>query len=82
MLTLRPLTRRQFKLGLLENGLLDLIEQRINAIEDPQMRTKIQIEYTESFNFERNSESVLFMSTLLELDEEQVDKMWEYAMTL
>lgn len=46
------------------------------------MRTKIQIEYTESFNFERNSESVLFMSTLLELDEEQVDKMWEYAMTL
>lgn len=34
------------------------------------------------FNFERNSESVLFMSTLLELDEEQVDKMWEYAMTL
>lgn len=28
---------------------LDLIEQRINAIEDPQMRTKIQIEYTESF---------------------------------
>ncbi|HAV3520542.1 hypothetical protein KTH52_08855 [Acinetobacter baumannii] len=80
--TLRPLTRRQFKLALLENGLLDLIDQRINAIEDPQMRTKIQIEYTESFNFERNSESVLLMSTLLELDEDQVDKMWEYAMTL
>ncbi|MDN8240405.1 hypothetical protein QZK39_12420 [Acinetobacter baumannii] len=82
LLTLRPLTRRQFKLGLLENGLLDLIEQRINAIEDPQMRTKIQIEYTESFNFERKSESVLYMATLLGLNEEQFDEMWIYAMTL
>lgn len=80
--TLRPLTRRQFKLALLENGLLDLIEQQIAAIEDPKMRSRIQIEYTESVNFERNSESVLFMATLLELNEEQVDKMWEYAMTL
>lgn len=80
--TLRPLTRRQFKLALLENGLLDLIEQRINAIEDPQMRTRIQIEYTESVNFERKSESVLYMATLLGLSEEQVDKMWVYAMTL
>lgn len=80
--TLRPLTRRQFKLALLENGLLDLIEQQIAAIEDPKMRSRIQIEYTESDNFERNSESVLFMATLLELNEEQVDKMWEYAMTL
>ncbi|EPF6188636.1 hypothetical protein N5990_004098 [Acinetobacter baumannii] len=82
LLTLRPLTRRQFKLALLENGLLDLIEQRISEIEETQMRSRIQIEYTESFNFERNSESVLFMSTLLGLSEGQVDKMWEYAMTL
>lgn len=80
--TLRPLTRRQFKLALLENGLLDLIEQRINAIEDQQMRTRIQIEYTESVNFERKSESVLYMATLLGLSEEQFDEMWIYAMTL
>ncbi len=82
MWTLRPLTRRQFKLALLENGLLDLIEQRINAIEDQQMRTRIQIEYTESVNFERKSESVLYMATLLGLNEEQFDEMWIYAMTL
>ncbi|BCZ13149.1 hypothetical protein Q4O66_08560 [Acinetobacter baumannii] len=80
--TLRPLTRRQFKLALLENGLLDLIEQRINAIEDQQMRTRIQIEYTESVYFERKSESVLYMATLLGLNEEQFDEMWIYAMTL
>lgn len=82
MWTLRPLTRRQFKLALLENGLLDLIEQRINAIEDQQMRTRIQIEYTESVYFERKSESVLYMATLLGLNEEQFDEMWIYAMTL
>lgn len=80
--TLRPLTRRQFKLALLENGLLGLVEQRISEIEDHQMRSRIQIEYSESVNFERNSDSVLFMATLLELNEEQVDKMWEYTMTL
>ncbi|MEX3801010.1 hypothetical protein NKV55_017125 [Acinetobacter baumannii] len=69
-------------MALLENGLLDLIEQRINAIEDQQMRTRIQIEYTESVNFERKSESVLYMATLLGLNEEQFDEMWIYAMTL
>ena len=80
--TLRPLTRRQFKLALLENGLLDLIEQRINAIEDQQMRTRIQIEYTEATEFHRTSDSVAYMCQLLGLTDEQVDQMWEHALTL
>ena len=82
LLTLHPLTRRQFKLTLLDNNLLETVEQRIDAIEDPTMRTRIQIEYNESVNFERSSESVAFMSSLLELTSEQVDAMWEHALTL
>ncbi|MFW2084991.1 MULTISPECIES: hypothetical protein [Acinetobacter calcoaceticus/baumannii complex] len=76
------LTRRQFKLVLLENNLLDTVEQRINAIEDPIMRTRIQIEYNESVKFERNSESIAFMTNLLELTSEQVDEMWKHALKL
>ncbi|USI86855.1 hypothetical protein LZ086_00020 [Acinetobacter johnsonii] len=56
-----PLTRRQFKLSLLENGLLDTVEQMIGAIEDPALKSRIQIEYSESERFERTNDSVKYM---------------------
>ncbi|MBT0887560.1 MULTISPECIES: hypothetical protein [Acinetobacter] len=80
--SLRPLTRRQFKLTLLENGLLDQIENSISAIEDDQTRARIQIEYTEATEFHRTSDSVAYMCQLLGLTDEQVDQIWEHALTL
>ena len=80
--SLRPLTRRQFKLVLLENDLLDHIENAISAIEDDKVRVRIQIEYMEATEFHRMSESVIYMYTLIGLTEVQVDAMWEYALTL
>lgn len=77
-----PLTRRQFKLALLENSLLETVEQTIAAIEDPTLKTRIQIEYNESERFERSNESVQYMLGLLSLTAEQVDEMWLYAATL
>lgn len=79
---LRQLTRRQFKLALLENNLLDTIESAINAIEDDYTRTKMQIEYQEATEFHRLSESVIYMCNLLELTDEQVDEMWQAALHL
>lgn len=76
------LTRRQFKLTLLENGLLETIESKINQIEDPKQKSRIQIEYLESEKFERQSESVIYMINMLELTVEQVDQMWLHAMSL
>lgn len=78
----QSLTRRQFKLALLENNLLETVEQTINAIEDPIMKTRIQIEYNESERFERINESVQYMLGFLNLTAEQVDEMWTYAMSL
>lgn len=80
--SLKPLTRRQFKLTLLENGLLDQIESSMSAIEDNQTRARIQIEYTEATEFHRTSDSVAYMCQLLGLTDEQVDQMWEQALTL
>lgn len=78
----RPLTRRQFKLALLENGLLDQIENSISAIEDDQTRARIQIEYSEATEFHRTSDSVAYMCQLLGLTDERVNQMWESALTL
>lgn len=78
-LKLTVLSRRQFKLILLEYGLLDQIENAISAIENDKARARIQIEYTEATEFHRNSESVAYMCNLLSLSEEQVDRMWEDA---
>ena len=80
--SLRPLTRRQFKLVLLENDLLDEVELAINNIEDKTTKTRMKIEYTESTEFKRDSESLLFMCQLLNLSEEQINIMWEKALTL
>ena len=80
--SLKSLTRRQFKLVLLENDLLDRIENAISAIADDKTRALIQIEYTEATEFHRMSESVIYMYTLIGLTEVQVDEMWEQAPTL
>ena len=80
--SLKPLTRRQFKLVLLENDLLDRIENAISAIADDKTRARIQIEYTEATEFHRMSESVIYMYTLIGLTEVQVDAMWEQALQL
>ena len=80
--SLKPLTRRQFKLVLLENNLLDVVELSINNIEDKTTKTRMQIEYTEATEFKRNSESLLSMCQLLNLSEEQINNMWEKALTL
>lgn len=74
------LTRRQFKLALLENNLLSTIEIAINAIEDNYTRTKMQIEYQEATKFHRTSEAVIYMCNMLGLTDEQVDVMWQEAL--
>ena len=80
--SLKPLTRRQFKLVLLEDNLLDELELAINSIEDKITKTRIHIEYTESTSFKRDSESTLFMCQLLNLSEEQINELWEKALAL
>ena len=80
--SLKPLTRRQFKLVLLENNLLEQVETLINSVEDTTQRTRLQIEYSEATEFQRTSNSVKYMCNLLGLTEEQINQMWEQGLTL
>lgn len=82
LLSLKSLTRRQFKLALLNEGLLEQVETAINNIEGTTERTRMQIEYAETNDFHRTSESVMTMINLLGLNEDQVNTMWENALTL
>lgn len=79
--SLRPLTRRQFKLTLLNFNMLETIEQKLSEIQDASLRAKLQIEYTEATEFHRTSDSMNAMIQLLGLTSNQVNSMWEYGLT-
>ena len=80
--SLRPLTRRQFMLALVENELDEAVETAIGNIEDAKQRKQMSIEYKDAQTFERFSASIMTMATLINLDEESLNSMWEKALTL
>lgn len=79
---LPKLTKRKFQLYMLDHGLLDDVEAAIDAIEDSTQKRRMQIEYNSSDDFERLSHAVTYMAGLLGWSEEQVDQMWQQALTL
>lgn len=80
--SLKPLSRKQFKLVLLDSGLLDDLELAISNIEDTTEKKRIEIEYTESTEFVRTSESIKTMFALINQTEEQINELWEKALAL
>lgn len=80
--SLTALTQRQFKLILSKNNLLKPIETAIENITDEQKKSEIQIEYNYATSFERDSDSIIYMATLLKLTDDQVDQMWQDAMKI
>lgn len=80
--SLRSLSRKQFKLALLDKGLLDALEDSISNINDTTTKRRIQIEYTESTEFVRTSEVIKTMFTLLNKTEEEINSFWQHALTL
>ena len=77
------LTRYQFLRCLLENGYKSSnIEAQILTIEDEFTRELTLLGFKEATNFVRTDESVIAMQSILNLDDDQVDAMWEQALTL
>ena len=77
------LTRYQFLRCLLENGFkASDIEAQILTIKDEFSRELTLLGYKEATNFVRMDERILEMQSVLNLTDERVDKMWEYASTL
>ncbi len=77
------LTRYQFLRCLLENGYKsDVIETQILTIGDEFTREITLLGFKEATNFARIDESIFAMQSVLNLSDEQVDGMWEHALTL
>ena len=77
------LTRYQFLRCLLENGYKsEAIETQILTIENEFTRELMLLGFKEATNFVRTDESILAMQSVLNLTDERVDQMWEYALTL
>ena len=80
--SLKPLSRRQFKLVLLENNLLDQVEMAINSIPDATLRMRAKIEYEDAVSFERLNPTLAQLYKLMGLKESQVDALWEDGLKL
>ena len=74
-------TRRQGRLALLAQGLLDDVEAAIAAIADPLEQREAQIEY-EADTWERDSPFVQVMWAQLGGTPEQLDDLFRMAVTL
>lgn len=81
LLALTPLTRRQFMLALVHYDLDEVIETKIDEIEDISTRKIVKIEYKESTTFVRTSPSIQTLAQILNLTDEQLNGMWEQALT-
>ncbi|WP_151823841.1 hypothetical protein [Acinetobacter bereziniae] len=80
--SLKPLTRRQFLLALATNDLDDQIETAIAEIKNLKKKKLMSIEFNESTQFDRTSDNVAQLLQLINLDEEQINTLWEKAMKL
>ena len=80
---LPPLTRRQFRLALVQNDFdLSYVEEKIKSIDDKKQQQIIQIEWEDAQTFERTSTSLKVMADILDLDDQKINELWKHAMTL
>lgn len=79
---LKPLTRRQFKLTLLNHNLLDKVSTAIDTIEDPVLKMRAKIEFEDSTTFERLNPTLAELYKATGISESKLDSMWEEGLKL
>lgn len=80
--SVKPLTRRQFKLTLLNHNLLDKVDVVISAIEDPVLKMRAKIEFEDSTTFERLNPTLAELYKAMGISESKLDSMWEEGLKL
>ena len=80
--SLKPLTRRQFKLILLKHDLLDKVSEGLGKIEDKTLRMQAQIEFEDSTMFDRLNPTLLMLYKAMDISESKLDSMWEEGLKL
>ena len=79
----KSLTRRQFRLALVMNGFdLATITSLIQQIPDETYRQMVMIEWEDTVEFEIDSKTLIMMAKLMNISKEQVNAIWQQALTL
>lgn len=78
---LTPLNAAQFRLGLLNHGLLHQVDDAIAALDEPE-RAAAEIEWEYRTSFHRDNPLVVALSAHIGLTDEQIDDMWLEAKDL
>lgn len=78
----QEVTRRQARQALLLAGKLDLVQPAIDAIEDPQQRAIMQIEWDDSQTFQRQRPTLIALGTAIGLTSTDLDDLFTQAATL
>lgn len=75
-------TMRQARLALLQFGYLDLVDQSIDQIPDPIIRTAAKIDWEYAQTVDRDSAVTQQLAMMLGLSNEQLDSLFTVASTL
>lgn len=77
-----PITKRQLRLTLVRNGISLLqVEQSIAAMPEGLEKQEAEIEWQDASQFNRLHPILLLVADALSLSPEQVDTMWDAAIT-
>ena len=80
--TLAPLSQCQFRMCLIENNMLDQITTAISNISDATIKLKVETAFNYAQYFSRTDALVEYMISLLNLTNDQVNTIWQEALTL
>lgn len=80
---MQPLTARQLRLGLINNGILpSQVATQLAAIPDPTQREIAETEWEYASTFTRTHNLIALVSAQLGLTPEQVDTMWMASLNI
>ncbi|MBN7778898.1 hypothetical protein JYP49_21820 [Nitratireductor aquimarinus] len=75
-----PLSARQLRLGLIDNGItLASVQAAVDGIADTTAREMAQVEWEYATTFERTHALISQIGAALSLTPEEIDTMWEAA---
>lgn len=77
-----PLTRRQFMITCANKGIDELIKNSFDLIENETERKIAKIEFDTCLDFERLNPTIVNLTKMLGLSEQEVNDFWDEAMTI
>ena len=80
--TLPNLSQYQFRMCLINRNLFDLVVATIDAIPDATQKLKVETAFNYAQFFNRKDELIVYMSSALNLSEDDVNEMWQEALAI